>query len=281
MAAKLAVLSCILTGRDAAALFRNLHGTPPSKDHRCGSIPSIGAVDDAASPCPTHCAGFPMDISDGEGPMGPSPDGNELSSMQLSEGSLERSMDNQQIATDQELCDQHIIEADLATSPPAHRMEQPASEQPGREGGSFDAVQANAIKLAVENELSINLLGKAGAGKSHTTREIVRQLREKHGPQAVRNCSYMWATACADGEGCVSLNSLLNQGLFDKNLSYYTNPRSGVFKKLCEIVWGIKALVLVELPCYPPQMLNKAECVFREVTHRILTLRGLCEGGEG
>ena len=66
----------------------------------------------------------------------------------------------------------------------------------------FDTVQSNAIQLALQGK-SIYISGKPGAGKSRTSREIVRQKRLQPKDDGtmfmVEFVSYLWQTATHAG----------------------------------------------------------------------------------
>jgi molybdopterin-guanine dinucleotide biosynthesis protein len=143
------------------------------------------------------------------------------------------------------------------------------SSQPKKIQSKFDEIQANAIKSACGSRESVYLAGWPGCGKTHTTREIVRVLNAKG--LAVAYVSFMWATAilAGHGEGCTSLHSLLSSGLLDKSVNHYLRRGSKQFKKLCAQLLPIDVLILEEIQTFPPELLDKIECIFREVKAKI------------
>lgn len=78
--------------------------------------------------------------------------------------------------------------------------------------------------------------GIVGCGKTHTMRECVRRLvksgesqllctrsidSHSHAGRKGKYVSYQWATAVHAKVGCVTLHSVVHQGLLNKALKYY------------------------------------------------------------
>ena len=122
----------------------------------------------------------------------------------------------------------------------------------------FDSIQSNAIKMALEGK-SINLIGKPGTGKTHTTRGIIRQLRAAG--KSVLYVTYMWSVACVAGEGCVTIQSIAG-GLLD------TFPKGRQFKQLCNTLLGHEVLAVEELQTAPVPLMAMFERVCREAKLR-------------
>ena len=144
-------------------------------------------------------------------------------------------------------------------SPPLGHVESPASDSADAQ---FDEVQRNIVALVVEGRESVNIVGFPGTGKSHSTRECVRQLRDLN--KEVLYCTYMWKVAAMTGEGCVTFQNALASGLFDRPLTFYTRQSGAPYKILCGIINRFDTVVFEELPTFPVPLLVKAEKVFRE-----------------
>lgn len=125
----------------------------------------------------------------------------------------------------------------------------------------FDDVQTNAIRMALDGK-NIYIGGKPGAGKSHCSCEIVRQLRSqgKH----VEFISYMWVTASNAGEGCRSSHAFMDQGLMDRSIQTYTNPANKEFKDIVAATGETDVLAIEELNLFPVPWLIKLEIIIRE-----------------
>ena len=133
----------------------------------------------------------------------------------------------------------------------------------GQSRMQYDEVQSNAIRLAVEERKSLLIAGKPGTGKTHVTREIVRQLRSRE--VGVEYVSYMWQTAANAGEGCISAHSLVSQGLLDRPLRAYVEKKTKRFRDICSKLKHIETLDWEELQTGDLPFYDKLESIFREV----------------